>query len=189
MNPIHPWAMTPRRFGKEQRSVWRGCSRPPLTTRSTTRVSATVPDIPAARQKTPPEVPGHLDKLGMAGYGAVPRRPDLVPELFTEPSTQPDDDALVRLHGNHDERGQMVAARKKCCRTLRPDWPGETGVNDQALASEGRARSLPITSAVWMIAIPLSARCVSAPTRRVARFSKFARAGITNRRTWSSFTT
>lgn len=50
--------------------------------------------------KTPPEVPGHLDKLGMAELRGLflAGEPDLVPELFTEPSTQPDDDALVRLH-------------------------------------------------------------------------------------------
>jgi hypothetical protein len=54
--------------------------------------------------KTPPEVPGHLDKLGVAERRGLflAGEPDLVPELFAvptmvdEPATP--DDALVRLH-------------------------------------------------------------------------------------------
>ena len=54
--------------------------------------------------KTPPEVPGHVDKLGVAELRGLflAGEPDLVPELFAvptlvdEPATP--DDALVRLH-------------------------------------------------------------------------------------------
>lgn len=52
--------------------------------------------------KAPPEVPGHLDKLGMAERRGLflAGEPDLVPELFAVPTmVQPEaDETLARLH-------------------------------------------------------------------------------------------
>lgn len=54
--------------------------------------------------KTPPEVPGHVDKLGVAELRGLflAGEPDLVPELFAVPTLAVEpaapDDALVRLH-------------------------------------------------------------------------------------------
>ena len=134
--------------GDDAEAVWQrdsapygaGCSRPPLTTRSTTRSIGDCAGHTSGSARRRRRFPAIWTSSGWPSYGAVPRRRARpVPELFTEPSTQPDDDALVRLHeimmkGPNDGKTQEEMLQRRCDPTGRI----ETGVNDAKESSPRR---------------------------------------------------